>query len=365
MAPPARMSRAEALGISPGRFLAAISGVMLPGMSRFQSRARRFAPILGLLSFAVAAAVLTHELRGTRLSDVARELASIPRHRILLALFLVALDHVPLFGLDLLALRTIGRSLALRRVALVSFIGFSFSRAIGFAMLSGGAVRYRLCSLWGLSPFDIAKLIAFASMISWLGFLAVGGAVLTFAPPMVPDALRLPWSSTRGLGLAFLLVLIAFLVWCARRVAALKIGSWSFSLPSLERALAMVVVASMNWILAASVVFVLLPDPPVSLPRFIGIFMLAMVSGTVSQVPAGLGVFETIMLLFLAPDSDPAAVLGPLLVYRLVYYLIPLAVAALLLAGFEIRSGRSALKAFTRTRNGYTIGGHDNRSGDR
>lgn len=363
MAPPA--TQAATLRIAQGSFRAAVPGVMLPGMSRFQSRARRFAPLLGLLSFAVAVLVLHNELRETRLSDVAREFASIPRHRILLALFLVALDHVPLFGLDFLALKTIGRSLALRRIALVSFIGFSFSRAIGFAMLSGGAVRYRLCSLWGLGPLDIAKLIAFASMISWLGFLAVGGTVLTVAPPAIPDALRLPWSSTRGLGIAFLLVLIAFLVWCARRVAALRIGSWSFSLPSLERALAMVLVASLNWVLASSVVFVLLPDPAVSFPRFIGIFMLAMVSGTASQVPAGLGVFETIMLLFLAPNSDPAAVLGPLLVYRLVYYLIPLAVAALLLAGFEIRMGRSALKAFLRPGSGKLIDGDDDRSGDR
>jgi phosphatidylglycerol lysyltransferase len=308
-------------------------------MSRIRSRVKRLTPLIGLVSFGVAVAVLAHELRETRLEDLVREFRAIPRHRILLSIGLTALDYLPLFGLDFLALRTIGRRLPYKNLALVSFVGFSFSRAVGFAMLSGGAVRYRLCSLWGLSPFDIAKLIAFASMISWLGFLAVGGVVFTLTPPPIPAVLSLPWSSTRGLGALFLLILVAFLIWCARRVTALRIGSWSFSLPSLERALAMVVVASANWVLAAGIIFVLFTEPSVSFTHFIGIFLLAQFSGVASQVPGGLGVLETVMILFLDP-AEPARVLGPLLIYRLIYYFIPLGLAAVLLAGFEIRAGR-------------------------
>jgi uncharacterized membrane protein YbhN (UPF0104 family) len=300
-------------------------------------------PLIGLASFAAAILVLRHELGATSAAEIAAQLRAIPRSHILLAAGLTALDFIPLIGLDWLALRVVGRTLPLPRLAATSFIGYSFSRALGFAVLSGGAVRYRLLSAFGLGPLDIAKLVALAAMISWLGFLAVGGAVFLIDPPLIPAAITLPVRSTRLLGAGFLLVLLIYLVWCVRRVAALRIGSWHLNLPTIEWALAQVLIAALDWVLAAAVPYVLLAPSGMSFPHFIGAYMLAQVAGVASNVPAGLGVFETVMLLLLGPTVDPAATIGALAVYRLVFYVAPLAAAALLFGAIELGLGRRHL----------------------
>ncbi len=300
---------------------------------------KRLTTLLGLVSFVVALLVLRHELQETSVAEIANQLRSIPGDRILLAVAFTALDFLPLIGLDWLALKTIGRTLPFPRLAATAFIGYAFSRAMGFALLSGGAVRYRLLAAWGLKPFDVAKLIALAAMISWLGFLFVGGVVLLLAPPFVPATVALPARSPRLLGFLFLVTLVFYLVWCARRVNALKIGSWHVNLPTIERALAQVAVASLDWVLAASVPYVLLTSVQMPFGHFIGVFMLAQVAGVASAIPGGLGVFETVMLLLLGSAADPAATIGALAVYRLVYYVAPLSLAALLLGAIELRRG--------------------------
>ncbi len=304
---------------------------------------KRLPALVGTISFAVAVLVLRHELGATSAAEIADRLRAIPRWRMLVAAALTALDFIPLIGLDYLALRVIGRSLPLRRLAVTSFIGYSFSRALGFAVLSGGAVRYRLLATFGLGPLDIAKLIALAAMISWLGFLAIGGTVFLTNPPTIPEAVVLPVRSTRLLGGAFVIMLLLYLVWCARRITALRLGSWHFNLPTLEWAGAQIAVAALDWLLAAAVPYILLGSfggsPPFG--QFIGVFLLAQVAGVASNVPAGLGVFETVMLLFLGSAADPVAMIGALAVFRLVFYLAPLTLAALLFAAHEFGLGRS------------------------
>lgn len=318
------------------------------GIGYAPRRMRRWLPpLIGLLSFTVALVVLRRELAGTSAAEIAAQLRAIPADRIVLAALLTALDFIPLIGLDWLALRVIGRTLPLRRLAATSFIGYAFSRAVGFAVLSGGAVRYRLLAAFGLGPLDIAKLVALAAMISWLGFLAVGGAVFLIDPPLLPAAITLPVRSTRLLGAGFLLCLLFYLGWCARRVAALRIGSWHLNLPTIEWALAQVLVAGLDWVLAAAVPYLLLAPSGMPFAHFIGVYMLAQVAGVASNVPAGLGVFETVMLLFLGTSVNPAAAIGALAVYRLVFYVAPLAVAALLFGTIELGLGRSRRAART------------------
>jgi phosphatidylglycerol lysyltransferase len=296
-------------------------------------------PLIGLASFTLAVVVLRRELAGTSAAEIAVQLRAIPAPRIVVAALLTALDFVPLCGLDWLALRVVGRTLPLGRLAATSFIGYAFSRAVGFAVLSGGAVRYRLLAAFGLGPLDIAKLVALAAMISWLGFLAIGGAVFLIDPPLLPEAITLPVRSTRLLGAGFLLCLLFYLGWCARRVAALKIGSWRLNLPTIESAFAQIIVAALDWVLAALVPYLLLAPSGMSFAHCIGVYMLAQVAGVASNVPAGLGVFETVMLLFLGSTVEPAAAIGAFAVYRLVFYVAPLAVAAALFGALEFGLG--------------------------
>ncbi len=143
---------------------------------------KRLSPAIGIACFAIALLVLGRALRDTTPEALARQLATFPRQRILAALALTLLDFVPLIGLDWYALRVMKRRLPFPVLARASLAGYAFSRAVGLAVLSGSAIRYRLCGRHGLYALDIAKLVAIAAVISWLGFLLVGGVALLAAP---------------------------------------------------------------------------------------------------------------------------------------------------------------------------------------
>jgi len=169
----------------------------------------------------------------------------------------------------------------------------------------------------------------------------VGGVALIGAPGTALTALHLSPLLARTLGVLALATLAAFIVISARQRRPLQIGARSFHLPKPADALAMTGVAAADWILAAAVPFVLLAPPGIGFAQFVAVFMTAQVAGVVSQVPGGLGVFETVILLLLGPAYEPAAIVGSLLLYRLIYYFLPLAVAAALLLWHEVLAGRA------------------------
>src|SRR4029450_10865085 len=121
----------------------------------------------------------------------------------------------------------------------------------------------------------------------------------------------------------------AYLVVSALRPQPFTFRGWEFRFPAPALSLAQVAISSLDWALASSVLYLRLPPTaPLSYPQFVGVYLLAQLAGLVSQVPGGLGVFETVMLLFLAPAIPPAVVLGSLFAYRGLDYLLPLGVVA-------------------------------------
>ena len=253
------------------------------------------------------------------------------------------LDYLIMTGYDFFALRYIKRKLHYGKVALASFVGYAFSNNIGLSMVAGGSIRYRLYSAWGLSGLEIAEVVVFCSLSLWLGFLALAGTVFLFEPMVIPKALHLPFNSVRPLGIVFLLLVFAYLLFCFLRKNPLKIGGWAFSLPPVKLFVSQMAVAFLDWGLAGSVLYALLPViHGLSFIGFMGIFLLAQLAGLLSQVPGGLGVFETIIILLLSTHLRGPAVIGALLAYRCIYYVLPLMAAALLLAGEEVflRKGR-------------------------
>jgi uncharacterized membrane protein YbhN (UPF0104 family) len=166
----------------------------------------------------------------------------------------------------------------------------------------GGSIRYRLYNAWRLTAVEIARVIAFCTVSFWLGFIILGGVFFVIAPPAVPPSVHLPFASVRILGIVLLVPALAYLMWIAVRRKPLRIRQWEFELPSLKLFVAQVVISSIDWIIAAGVLYILLPDSlPLTFPRFLGIFLLAQIVGVASNIPGGLGVFEAIILLFLSP----------------------------------------------------------------
>ena len=318
----------------------------LPAPPR-QPQARRRAALTGLLGLACflgALWLLHRELAAYHYRDLAAALAALPRWRVVLALLATAASYLLLTAQDSLALAYLRHPLPYRRTAFASFLGQALAHSAGHSLISGGSVRYRLYSAWGLSTYESTAVVGFCEAAQWLGWATLAGVAFLLAPPRA--ATVLPHFASRPAGWLLLAGVAAFLLWCARRRRPLVVRGWELRLPPLPLAAAATASSTLDWALAAAALYMLLPPlPGVGLLGFPAIFMLAQTVGLASQVPAGLGVFEAAMLLLLAPTGAPrAAVLGALLLYRAIYYLLPLGAAALLLGGHEVVRHRAAVR---------------------
>ncbi|MFL5582239.1 MAG: lysylphosphatidylglycerol synthase domain-containing protein, partial [Gemmatimonadaceae bacterium] len=307
--------------------------------------ARRLAlGALPIVLLAAAAWTLHAELHGFRLRDVERELARLQPAALWLAAAATALDYLLLSVYDLLALRYAGRALPYPRVVFTSFVSYAFGNNVGLALVSSSSVRLRLYSQWGLSAVEIARIVAFTASQLWAGLLPMVGIALLAGVP-VP----LPGWAARMFGVAALAAIGAYLALAAGGGRAVSLKGLSLPLPGLPLAAAQVAVSALDWALAALVLHLLLPaGAPLSFAQLLGLFVAAQLAGLASQVPGGLGVFDSIVLAALSPAIPAPAVLSSLLAYRLIYSLAPFVLAFGLLVAHEVVTGRAGVRRFMR-----------------
>ncbi|MGZ3459169.1 MAG: bifunctional lysylphosphatidylglycerol flippase/synthetase MprF, partial [Archangium sp.] len=297
--------------------------------------------LLPVVLLGAAVWVLHRELAAFRWRDVSDGVEALPGSRLLLAVLVTAVNYALLTLYDVLALAYVNQRLAYPRVGVASFVAYAFGNNVGVAMLSSASVRYRFYSAWGLSALDITRVAVFCGLTLWLGLLATGGVAFAITPVELQGLSVLSSAALRGLGRVLLLLTVGYVAACARWRAPLTVRGHTLTLPSPRLALSQLVVSGADWLLAAWVLFLLLPPGAgLSLPVFIALFMLGQVAGLISQVPGGLGVFESIMLAALTPRVPTPAVLGMLVAYRAIYYLGPFGVASLVLAGNELLQRR-------------------------
>ena len=309
----------------------------------------RFGPFFGMLLFALALWVLHYELRTYHVHDIVGHLHELPARHVLLALSLTIISYLIMTGYDALALRYVQHPLSYNKTALASFIAYAFSNNMGFGMIAGGSVRYRLYSAWGLSTLEVTKVVAFCSLTLWLGFLTLGGVVFLIEPLRIPETLHLPFTSLHFVGGFFLILVGSYFLLGIFRKKPFGIRDWELDLPSTGVSLAQTGLALVDWAIAGSVLYVLLPASlMLPYPGFLCIFLLAQVAGMISQVPGGLGVFETVMVLLLSPRVSASASLGSLIVYRGIYYILPLVIAAALLGSQEVLRKAHIIRQFSR-----------------
>ena len=282
---------------------------------------------------------MSRELRQYQIGEILYTLSAIPKHDVVLAVGLTLLSCIVFTGYDTLAVLYIRYPLPYCKTALAAITSIPISNSIGFALLSGGAIRYRFYTSWGLSAAKIAQVIAFCSLTFWLGLFAVGGVMFLLEPVAVPTLLHLPFKSVHPIGVLFLSAIAAYLLWntCSDR-RPLKIRNWTVPHLPVHLCLAQIVISSVDWTLAATVLYVLLPSTPsLSYSAFFGVYLFAQLAGVVSNVPGGLGIFETVILLLLSASIPSNILFGALLAYRAIYYLLPLSIAMLLLGIYELR----------------------------
>ncbi|MEH2074806.1 MAG: lysylphosphatidylglycerol synthase domain-containing protein [Nostoc sp.] len=296
-----------------------------------------FSTLFGLSLLVLSLWAIANELHEYNYRDILNSLAAIPKSRLSWAIWLTILGYLVMIGYDILGFSYINRSLSWNKIALTSFISSAFSNTIGFALLTGSAIRYRFYSSWGMSAVAIAQVIAFANFTFWLGMFAVAGCLFLINPLKIPTQLHLPFVTVRPIGVIFLLLVAGYLVGSIFVKQPLIIREQEFRFPDFKISLIQIAISSLDWILAAAVLYAVLPSNiSLSYLDFLGIYLLAMFAGVVSNVPGGLGVFETIILLILSSKASAAAILGSMLAYRGVYYFLPLLVASGLLGLYEI-----------------------------
>ncbi|WP_277955668.1 bifunctional lysylphosphatidylglycerol flippase/synthetase MprF [Shinella zoogloeoides] len=295
--------------------------------------------ILGAASLFVFALVaygiyrLTDEVR---YDEVLAALADTPWSAIALAALFTGLSFVALILYDSNALDHIGRRLPFPSVAVTAFIAYAVGNTVGFGPLSGGAIRFRAYSRLGLSPGEIARVIAFVTLSFGLGLLSVSALATLAVAPRVAGILGVDPLWLRALAGLVLLVL-AGLFYMGRNGRVVGIGGFSLRLPDSRTASRQFLVSAFDIAAAASVLYVLLPETHVGWPTFLAVYAVAIGFGVLSHVPAGLGVFEAVVMAGLSNAIGIDQLLGSLVLYRLIYYVLPLLLATVLLLVTEMR----------------------------
>ncbi len=296
--------------------------------------------VISLVLLAVSIWVLTQELSEYKPSQIGQSLATLSPQAVGWAILLTLCNCLTFTLYDTLATVYIRHPLPWYKTALVGLTSIPVSNIVGFGLLSGSAIRYRFYVPWGLSAVQIAQVIGFCNVGFWLGLFMVGGIVFVAEPVAIPQILHLPFASVRPMGVIFLAVIVAYLGWNWVSSRSLTVGPWTIPHLSLSLCLGQIATASLDWLLAATTLYALLSSQisshtPLAYGSFFSIYLLAQFAGVVSNVPGGLGVFETVILLLLSHPSSSVTVLGALLTYRAIYYLMPLAIAMVLLTGYE------------------------------
>ncbi len=301
------------------------------------TRLRQALPVLiGLVLFTVALEVLRTELRAVSWHELTVDIVHTSPGRLGLALFLTILNYVVLTGYDFLAFQYIGKRLQAARIALASFLAYAIANNVGFAMLSGTSIRYRFYTRWGVTNEELSRIVFSYSVTFWLGLAALGG--FTLAASDLPSAHELPAHGLVVLvGWMLMVASTAYIVATLVRQAPIRVRNFEFPLPPPRIAVAQLAVSVIDWTLASAVLYVLLPPSGISFPGLLGAFMAAQLLGLASHVPGGVGVFEGLMVLLLKPFLGSGQLLPALVVYRVVYYLLPLTVALVVLVADEVR----------------------------
>ncbi len=304
--------------------------------------------VLGVVLFSAAVWVLHHQLRHHHYRDIVEQLKAIPNGRLLMAFFFTMMSYLALSGYDLLALRYIRHKLPYAKVALTSFITYAVSHNLGFSLFTGGSIRYRLYGAWGLSAFEITSLIGFGVMTFWLGYLTSGAAAFILLPPGIPPEIHVPFTSTRLLGILFCLILAAYLAWIIFLRRPIRIKGWQIEIPTPKLTISQMFLGAGDWAVASAALYMVLPSVPgLTYTHVLGVFLLSQIIGLISNVPGGLGVFESVFIVLIGPVASPAALIGSLVAYRLIYYLAPLSLAALSLGGYEVYRRKEELWRLT------------------
>jgi glycosyltransferase 2 family protein len=300
----------------------------------------------------IVSLLLAHFLRDVDFQEVATHVRAMTARQIGWAILFIAGAYATLTCYDFFAVRTIGANHVPYRIcALASFCSYVIGHSVGLTAVSGGAIRYRIYSQFGLGVIDVAKICFLTGLTFWMGNLAVLGTGMTLRPEVAARIIPLaPWAM-RAIGIALLLVLGAYVAWASRRPRIIGVSTWQVRLPGGRSTLIQIAIGLADLGCSSFAMYNLMPlsakgDPLTVMTAFVSATLL----GFASHLPGALGVFEEAMHAAL-PDVDKDALTASIGVFRALYFLIPLGLALLTMAAWEYRLFLQRRRA----RNGLTM----------
>lgn len=300
---------------------------------------RVFGRALLLAFFCLAGWLAWRQARTVDWSEVLATLRDYRASTLLLAFGLAAASYVLYGCFDILSRRYVGARVSNRRTVLIGAVSYAFNLNIG-SIVGGAGFRLRLYSRLGVEQGKIATMIAFSIATNWIGYLLVAGAVFALGGVEFPEGWKAGDGAMRGIGAVMVAVSLAYVALCRyspRR--ELPFRGRTFLLPSAAMALRQLLLGASNWLVIAAVVFVLIGHQA-SYATALAVVCVASIAGALAHIPGGLGVIEGVFVAMLGWSMSTGAVLAAVLAYRAVYYLVPLAVAAVLFLVLELSARR-------------------------
>ena len=307
---------------------------------------RVIGPLVGA-GLVVVALLVIHQITGRfHLHQLYAAVGATAPAAIAQALALTAVSFAAMALYDVMAAQRVapGR-ISHGLAAFAGLVGYGISNAIGFNVLIGGPVRYRIYQSAGLDASDVGRIVGISFLTFGSGVVALAGFALVVDPVGAPFLKAISPSADRLLGVAILLAVGAAIAWLARGKREVTMFGWRLPLPSARSALAQIVVGAVDIGTAAAALYVLLPaDIAPGFVVFLLLFVAAIMVGLVSHAPGGLGILEATILVGLGAGQRPD-VLAALIVFRLIYYVIPLGLAGASLLAFEAYQARGSVIA--------------------
>jgi len=298
---------------------------------------------VSLTIIVIAVVVLYRILRDIDIEELIDALEATDWRTLIAAGAFVAAGYITLTFYDLFALRTIGRTeIPYRVAALAGFTSYAVGHNVGASVFSGGAVRYRIYSAWGLSVIEVTKICFVAGLTFWLGNATVLGLGILHAPQAARAIDQLPPWANRVLAVILLVLLAAYVAWVWVKPRVIGRDGWQVTLPGGPLALLQIAIGIVDLACCAAAMYMLVPDEPnLGFVTVAVIFVAATLLGFASHAPGGLGVFDAAMMVALW-QFDKEDLLAGLLLFRLLYYIIPFVISLAILGVRELRLGRSS-----------------------
>ncbi|WP_455476657.1 lysylphosphatidylglycerol synthase transmembrane domain-containing protein [Bartonella sp. B41] len=297
-------------------------------------------PFIGISAMLISVRILYVKLSAISFCDVMECLSSLGTCQWTLACLCSFVAYAALAGYDRIALQHLGHKISWIFIALCSFTTYALSHNIGASVFSGAVVRYRAYKIKGLSGTEIAILVGFCSFTFVIGTILLSGIVLIIQPGIITLIHEdLPkWLGT-AVGTILLSCVALYVFGSLLQLKPLQLGKKiKISYPRLKIVSQQLLISPLELLGAAGIIYAVLPhNVDVDFVSVLGVFLASFTVALLSNAPAGgVGVLEALFITGM-PNVNPTNVIAALIVFRMLYLIIPFIISLFIASIFEIR----------------------------